>query len=815
MKRLILALFIGLAGPAVAADQPSALRSAIQPMTEGVPQVAVVRLRDLLARDLAPADRDQATAKLGEALVAAGQPAEALKVLTGPAVLNLPGTKFFRAQALAALSRWTEALPLYQQCAADARSPFHTEALFGQAEALRALGLTDGALAVLQTLESDPRWLVRARLRTAELLLQKGDEKGAIRVVQSVAPALMTQKKERRFLRGRTEARKSRDNAIELYESILKNPDGATHSVLIATLFAIAEAHLQSHTPEAGDNFLEDFIERHPTDSDLPQLFAKLDQLYAAERKQPRPELERWTRDSTQPRRALAEWYLARANLRMDRRDDARALFARLRGSHPVLPALAEALLEYAQLQLEERKFDDAVAILGEARAQHPPPELLSRIEMQLGATYYAAGKFATAGEAFRSMADPSSPVANEALFNASVAWMQAGNAAQADAASQQLKNRGADEKTLGDLRLEQALMAAAHGSKESSELLQSFLHEFPKHVRVAEAWVALAELAFHAAPPRLEEARQDLERARQTQPTPAATERADYLQIWIEDAAPTPNESQVVALANAFLQKHPASAALADVRLKLAETYYRRQDFASAQTQFELLAQSDPHSPMAEKALFFAAKSAVETMRPQSLDHALTMFDEVVKKNGEMKWAARNEQAVIERKLGKTQDAATLYDEVLKGDAAPAEKREALCARGDILYELGAADPENYRRAIELYDQLASQPGVSAHWRNQALFKKGMSLEKLKEPADALATFFRIIEDEAKPERPREFFWYYKAGFNAARLLEEDEKWQPAAAVYEKLAFAGGGRSEEAKARLNRLRLEHFLWEQ
>ena len=107
MKRLILALFIGLAGSAVAADQPSALRSAIQPMTEGVPQVAVVRLRDLLARDLAPADRDQATAKLGEALVAAGEPEEALKVLTGPAVLDLPGTKFFRAQALAALSRWT------------------------------------------------------------------------------------------------------------------------------------------------------------------------------------------------------------------------------------------------------------------------------------------------------------------------------------------------------------------------------------------------------------------------------------------------------------------------------------------------------------------------------------------------------------------------------------------------------------------------------------------------------------------------------------------------------------------------------------
>ena len=68
-------------------------------------------------------------------------------------------------------------------------------------------------------------------------------------------------------------------------------------------------------------------------------------------------------------------------------------------------------------------------------------------------------------------------------------------------------------------------------------------------------------------------------------------------------------------------------------------------------------------------------------------------------------------------------------------------------------------------------------------------------------------------MEDEARPDRRRELFWYYKAGFNAARLLEEDSKWESAAAIYEKLAAAGANRSEEAKARLNQLRLEHFLW--
>jgi len=183
------------------------------------------------------------------------------------------------------------------------------------------------------------------------------------------------------------------------------------------------------------------------------------------------------------------------------------------------------------------------------------------------------------------------------------------------------------------------------------------------------------------------------------------------------------------------------------------------------------------------------------------------------VQKNGSLRWAARNEQAAIERKLGKPRDALALYDEVLKSDAGPAEKREALCGKGDVYFELAAADPANYRLAIEAYDRLAAEPDEPSYWRNQALFKKALCLEKQGDRANALAVFYKVLETEATPGRQREFFWFYKAGFNAGRLLEEDSKWESAAAIYEKLAAAGGNRSEEAKARLNHLRLEHFLW--
>ena len=111
--------------------------AAVRPLDEGVPQVAVMRLREILKRELAPADRKVVLTKLGEALLAAEEPEEALKILDDPLLQDVPVTMFWRAQALAALQRWPEALTLYQNVAAQPPSPVRNAAVFGQAEALR------------------------------------------------------------------------------------------------------------------------------------------------------------------------------------------------------------------------------------------------------------------------------------------------------------------------------------------------------------------------------------------------------------------------------------------------------------------------------------------------------------------------------------------------------------------------------------------------------------------------------------------------------------------------------------------------------
>jgi outer membrane protein assembly factor BamD (BamD/ComL family) len=814
MRYTGLIALITLLAPLAHADISAELAEASAPLTQGVPEVAVVRLQALLNRNLPDAEWRAVAEKLAEAQVAAEKPEDTLLLSADPRVRELSWAKFWRAQAFADLNRWADALPLYEELAANEASPFRGAATFGAAEMLRALGKREDALSKLNLLFHNREWAIRAQLRAAELYIQMGDAHHAQRLLEELKPLSVAERRERRLLRGRLELLLQRpERAIGMFQALLKRPEKSGHATLIAALFGLAEAHLQLKTPEAGDDFLEQFIDLHPADPDLPLIFAKLDDLYRIEHKSSRNELEKWVRRPEEPRRTFARWYLARLEIRAGRRERARQLFSDLRHTSIKSPAIAPALLEFAQFEVEDRHFDEAIAILDDARLLHPEPALLARIDFLSAQAHYLAKQLDTATAAFELIAHSNSPWAKAALFNASTGWLQLGNHAHFLVDYTELEQEGGDKESRANLRLEEGLMQAAKGDKKAETSLHQFIRDFPKNPRVSEAWVALAELAFHSSPPRVNEARTYLARATESAPTAAAAERADYLNVWVEEAVGG-NDTKVIELAKRFLQQHGLSPFAPEVRMKLAELYYRRQDFANAQTQFEIIAQQNPDDALAEKALFFAAESAMSSMGEHSLDRAIVLFDQVVQKNGAMRWPARNEEALIERKLGKTKDALALYDDVLKSAAPQSEKREALCGKGDIFFEMGGN--ENYQQAIKIYDQLASDTNESSDWRNQALFKKALCLEKKNDRAGALETFYKILEDPAVPGRPdeqRELFWYYKAGFNAARLLEEDSKWESAAAIYERLVAAGGNRSEEAKARLNHLRLEHFLW--
>jgi len=379
-----MALALALATTAKA-DFSSDLVRASAPIAD-VPEVAIIRLRALLIPNMSVDQRRVVTEKMVEALVRANRPADALNYLKEGQMQQTASGKFWSAQVFAALGRWNEALPLYEAATQDPTFPQRDDAIFGTADALRALNRADEATQKLSQLLQNKNWQVRAGLRLASLYLDKGDTQAADRTLEQISSENSAERKLHRFLRGRLEmAQHHPDRALVYLEPLTKKPREVSHPLIVATLFAIADAHRELKTPETGDDFLEDFIDHHPNDPALPELFAKLDELYRAEKKPVRAELERWTRETDQLRRGLAQWYLARIEIRNGRLERARQLLTALRLSHANMPELAGGLVEFADLEMEDGHLPEAIAIAEGARAGRPSDQLARRRDFLVG----------------------------------------------------------------------------------------------------------------------------------------------------------------------------------------------------------------------------------------------------------------------------------------------------------------------------------------------------------------------------------------------------------------------------------------------
>jgi hypothetical protein len=135
-----------------------------------------------------------------------------------------------------------------------------------------------------------------------------------------------------------------------------------------------------------------------------------------------------------------------------------------------------------------------------------------------------------------------------------------------------------------------------------------------------------------------------------------------------------------------------------------------------------------------------------------------------------------------------------------------------ALMAKGDTLHRLASEEPARDREAADAWRGLSSDPTIPLHWRNEALCKRGLVLEKIGDGDAALASYYEAFKNPRDKES--EQIWHDRAAFEAARLLEGRKQWNDAAALYSQLANENGPRAEEAKARLSKLKLENFLWD-
>ena len=198
--------------------------------------------------------------------------------------------------------------------------------------------------------------------------------------------------------------------------------------------------------------------------------------------------------------------------------------------------------------------------------------------------------------------------------------------------------------------------------------------------------------------------------------------------------------------------------------------------------------------------------------MSAEGSGRALAWFDEIAQGNTSIRHRARFEQASLLLRDRRYEDAITLYDRILSVNPPGEVRFAALMEKSDTLLALSGDKPENLSEATAIYAAITADSEAPADWRDQAACKQAAALARAGQTEAALAIYREVLA--RPPGTTADHFWFYKAGLEAARILEEQSDWPAAIAVYDQMASVDGPQRDDIIQRARRLRLEHFIWE-
>ncbi|MCX7868464.1 MAG: tetratricopeptide repeat protein, partial [Terrimicrobiaceae bacterium] len=743
----------GLADPAAQALRDGNLEAAARALEEGLPSVALALMEQGgLSQPLLAA---RARLALGDA-----EGAQAA-LATAP---ESPERDFWMAEALALAGSPARALELYEKAASHPE--LAADARRGAARMLAALGRRAEAAAAFQSLAAEGQ----GRLDYAAFLLDGGDPGAAL---SELGKADAEDPARRGFLLARAAFAAGDSQAALDRLASLQSP-GPVIGLQAALLRAeILEA--AGRKAEAEDS-LEKIIEAHPSHPSLELAFQRLDNLLAAQDSPSSGELRRWAEDEEHPRRAaLASYYLGRNESRLGRLDRAAAAFERAAREAP-FPALADAAAA------------ECLRLVPQGKEPHITP-VGPRSRFELAALRARRGEHGEAARLFGEVyAETSWPAAAE---NARLCAVAAG---------EPLSDPALAPRQLAEA---EAFLLAPAGHEGARERLE-WLAGGPGGDR---ARLALAEMDFLAGEPA--RARRELRQVSQAA-DPATAERAAALEVFLADDGTLEGAARVIAKADSFFSEFPNGPLAGQVAFKRGEARFRRGDFAAAREDFEQADAADADEGSGSAALL-AALCAARSLDPAERTEALEMLDGIAKAGGPMASRARLEQAFLLNAENRPAESLAVLNALLESEPPPEIRWAALIEKGDTLFGSAQSGADEARQAIASWRQVADSD-APPRWRNQALAKIAAAHERLGETSAALAAAWRAMEQQEGA--PAENFWSVKAGFDAARMLEAQSRLDEAMTIYEKLADRGGPRAKEARQRLERLRLENFLWD-
>lgn len=803
-------------------------------LAEGSPGVAALRAEELLLRKGAKwSTEEKATLATlaAEGWTRDGQPDRVLRLTERDP--RPYGVLFWRGQALLMQQKLEEAeevLRGYERAGRYAERARLCLALVFMAQGREALARRE----LKELRESgDAELAARARLMFNESELPVGRQEV---VMERLLREPEKDRPEVVFLRARAAFQAGQhEEAARLVKRLLKSPAGGMRLHHACALLEV-EILLAGGRVAQAQEALVTFLDESEAGDFLHEAFDLLMRVREAlpeESRQALPaELAGWIAQSARPQRQgyalflVADWLAAR-----DRKVEAAGVLESLLAGHPGHRMESEAMRRAMEIHGSLR-HDGRVLELAEIWRKSYGGGGASVVDLITGALLFGRGEFPEALARFQRAADLAGSLAERrrSLFNAAIAAIKAGETAMYASLIGQLQSVTTAEvqgepsasagsrsgETAADLELDRALALAAEGQSSAPLELLKFAEAYPDHARWVEAQVVLAELALLDTPPRVKAAEAALdEAAKKLEGTELKEmqQRVDYTRMWCREAEADWKGVTLTGLA--YLKTWPKSPLAAEVRMKVADGFFRLEDYANAQTQFELVAKNDPASEYAEAAIFSAGKAA---MSLRNVDVAIGLWETLAAQEGGLSRAARLQQALAKRREGKEAEALKVVDGLLaETGLEETTRRLLLCEKAELLIQMGAVDGKHLTAAVAVLRDFLKAADVTGAWRARGGYWLAYALRKMKDDVAALSACQTVTEqqDLAQGLDPEAAAWYYRAGFLAVELLEEKGQWEGAARMAEKLAQAGGDRATEAQDIATKIRLQRFLWDE
>jgi tetratricopeptide (TPR) repeat protein len=821
----------------------------LKALADFLPDVAASRFQSALAeKELTVPDQMRIRLLLAESLIRSNQPDEATKTLDDPSLKDQASALFWEAQALRAQGKFAEAIALFDLAIGTKNFPYYGESVITRSRLLSALGSHRDAIAGLNLLTSSKSPLaIRAKLDQTHLLCLTGKYPEARKVLPALKSLRGNELLEARLLDGKLlQAESQFTKATALFTAILQEfkRDAETlppiiHPAVIGQARAMASLNRRA---DAADVILA-FVQAHPTSPELADAFVLLHYLQTNV-----PTAEDPVQNLIQQR--LTDWsntpIVAHSPMIADPGDSAissypllqeldhpelhaQALYTRilaLAGAkepeqcaqlrqlatqlnllHPGHSLATAATIELARNEFQNQQSEKARNLLDSLLSLEQSSDHFVAVNLLLADECFEKKDFVRASLYFeKAAARLSATPRSSALFNAGISSLLVN-----DDASWDRLLKEASPKLSVSLTLERALHTIKQSPEAAMPLLEKFIIDQPQHARIGEARLAMAYCALKLQRPDLSMAKAQLDSINAT-----VVSAESLLATKILLAQAQQDQNTVITLSRSFIAQYPDSPAVAEMTLNLGMALYQNGDMNDARQVLQKLEKS--HPAQAGPSLLIAARAAARTGTPQSLTEAISIFDKIIAADSPLSAFAVLEKArtLIDAKSpsGLVQAREELQKLFYKIAAdSPLHTPTGLLLI-EILYAQGGSDSTQYEASLKVQDVLLEKKQTSTVETHRIHYYRGLTLEQLNKPDEALDVYYQVIESASK-EAPADWDYLERCGFNAIALLEKSERWEPAIALAKKLSSYPTPRANEAAERAKNLGLEHMIMDE